>query len=116
MNISSINTYLCVCDATPPTHTHTHKTQADAIVVKNKNEEGGLGIYFYKNALAGGDWIIQERLDNAPFLRDNLLPPDAPLSTLRVITASRGGLTPDDPRRQGRGSSVDDDEGFDTGA
>lgn len=85
--------------------------KADSIVVKNKNEEGGLGIYFYKNALAGGDWIIQERLDNAPFLKDNLLPPNAPLSTLRVITASRGGLTPQDPR----GGRTADDQGFDTG-
>lgn len=79
-----------------------------SIVVKNKNEEGGLGIYFYQNALAGGDWIIQERLENSDFLRQHLLPPNAPLSTLRVITASRGGLTPTDPRL-GRPAT---DEGF----
>jgi hypothetical protein len=36
-----------------------------AIVVKHRNEEGGLGIYFYKNAVAGGDWIIQVRYFSA---------------------------------------------------
>lgn len=79
-----------------------------SIVVKNKNEEGGLGIYFYRNALAGGDWIIQERLENSDFLRQHLLPPGAPLSTLRVITASRGGLAPADPRL----GHAPTDEGF----
>ena len=29
------------------------------VVVKNKNIEGGMGIFFYKNAVHGGDWIIQ---------------------------------------------------------
>ena len=38
------------------------------IVVKHRNEEGGLGIYFYGNALSGGDWIIQERLHNDDFV------------------------------------------------
>ena len=84
-----------------------HASQVASIVVKNKNEEGGLGIYFYKNAVVGGDWIIQERLENSDFLK-LLLPPNAPLSTLRVITASRGGLTPEDPRC---GLSADD-KGF----
>jgi hypothetical protein len=83
----------------------------EAIVVKNKNMEGGLGIYFYKNALVGGDWIIQERLDNSDFLK-LLLPNPAPLSTLRVITASRGGLTPKDPR-QGHAST---EAGFRSGS
>ncbi len=82
--------------------------KTDSIVVKNKNEEGGLGIYFYKNALAGGDWIIQERLENSDFLRQQLLPANAPLSTLRVITASRGGLTPTSPT----GGQPATDEGF----
>jgi len=60
-----------------------------AIVVKHRNEEGGMGIYFYKNAVAGGDWILQERLDNSAWV-SSLLPEDnPPLSTFRVITCSR---------------------------
>jgi len=62
-----------------------------SLVIKDKNEEGGMGIHFFQNARDGGDWIIQERLGNSDFLKD-LLPVDAPLSTLRVITSSRGGL------------------------
>jgi len=57
------------------------------IVIKNKNIEGGMGIYFYKNAVHGGDWIIQGKLSNAKWL-DKLLPRPAPLSTMRVITSS----------------------------
>ena len=60
------------------------------IVVKHRNEEGGLGIHFFGNALSGGDWIIQERLHNDKFV-SSLLPDNAPLSTFRVITASRNG-------------------------
>lgn len=62
------------------------------IVCKHKNEEGGLGIAFFKNASAGGDWIIQAVLTNDDFLTE-LLPPRAPLSTFRVITASVGGIS-----------------------
>jgi len=58
------------------------------IVVKHRNEEGGLGIHFFKNATVGGDWIIQERIENSPWVA-SLLPPKAPLSTFRVITCSR---------------------------
>jgi hypothetical protein len=62
------------------------------IVCKDRNEEGGMGIAFFKNAEHGGDWIIQERFENSEFL-SNLLPSNPPLSTLRVITSSRhGGL------------------------
>mmetsp|Transcript_9144 Transcript_9144/g.13268 ORF Transcript_9144/g.13268 Transcript_9144/m.13268 type:complete len:446 (+) Transcript_9144:117-1454(+) len=61
------------------------------IVVKHRNEEGGMGIYFYKNATAGGDWIIQERIDNSEWV-SSLLPDNAPLSTFRVITQSRAAL------------------------
>ena len=59
----------------------------EASVVKHRNEEGGLGIYFYKNATFGGDWILQEKLDNSDWVQ-GLLPSDAPLSTFRVITCS----------------------------
>ena len=30
------------------------------LCIKHKNEEGGMGIHFYKNAMDGGDWIIQK--------------------------------------------------------
>lgn len=38
--------------------------------------------------MQGGDWILQERMTNSSFIA-SLLPEDAPLSTLRVITGSR---------------------------
>ena len=63
----------------------------DSIVVKHRNEEGGMGIFFYKNAVHGGDWIIQERIGNSDWV-SSLLPQNAPLSTFRVITASRRGF------------------------
>lgn len=47
-----------------------------------------MGLFFFKNATAGGDWIIQERLENDAFV-SSLLPEKAPLSTMRVISASR---------------------------
>jgi hypothetical protein len=65
--------------------------ETPGIVVKHRNEEGGLGIYFYKNATAGGDWIIQERIQNSDWV-SSLLPAGAPLSTFRVITQSRASL------------------------
>ena len=39
----------------------------------------------YHGVTDGGDWIIQEKLDNSAFLQE-FLPPDAPLSTFRVVT------------------------------
>jgi hypothetical protein len=63
----------------------------EGLVIKDKNEEGGMGIHFFRNATHGGQWIIQPKLSNAGKIAE-LLPGDAPLSTLRVITASRGGL------------------------
>ena len=63
----------------------------ESLVCKNKNIEGGLGIFFYRNAAHGGDWIIQEKLKNACWLEE-LLPRDAPLSTMRVITTSTWAL------------------------
>jgi hypothetical protein len=65
--------------------------ESPAIVVKHKNEEGGLGIFFYKNATIGGDWIIQERIENSDWV-SSLLPDNAPLSTFRVITQSRASI------------------------
>jgi hypothetical protein len=62
-----------------------------SLVIKDTNEEGGMGIFFYKNAVCGGQWIIQERLHNAEAIRA-LLPDDAPLSTVRVITTSAWSL------------------------
>lgn len=50
-----------------------------------------MGIHFYKNAISGGDWIIQTRLSNDAFVA-SLLPENAPLSTFRIITASRAGI------------------------
>lgn len=73
------------------------------IVVKHRNEEGGLGIACYSSATHGdGDWIVQQRLSNARCLR-RLLPADAPLSTFRVVTASRLGLS------HARASNADSD-------
>ncbi|KAL9180831.1 hypothetical protein ACHAXT_011284 [Thalassiosira profunda] len=62
-----------------------------AIVVKHRNEEGGMGIHFYRNATDGGDWIIQERILNGEWVNQHL-PDNAPLSTFRVITQSRGAI------------------------
>merc|ERR1711871_173073 len=47
------------------------------LVIKDKNEEGGMGIHFYKNAIHGGDWIIQKRLSNDDFVQ-SLLPEQCP--------------------------------------
>lgn len=66
--------------------------EVDDIVCKHKNVEGGMGIHFFKNALSGGDWIIQERLANAAWL-NKLLPDNAPLSTMRIITSSSYSLS-----------------------
>ena len=70
--------------------------ETPALCIKHKNEEGGMGIHFFKNALEGGDWIIQEVMANEAFVA-GLLPEAAPLSTFRVMTASRLGL-PEDRR------------------
>jgi hypothetical protein len=58
-----------------------------SIVCKDRNEEGGMGIHFFKNVVEGGDWIIQKALKNSLFL-STLLPEKAPLSTLRIVTGS----------------------------
>lgn len=69
------------------------------LVCKNKNIEGGMGIFFYHNAAHGGDWILQERLGNADWL-SKLLPPNAPLSTMRVITTSTYALETQQQKQQ----------------
>lgn len=65
--------------------------EVDSLVCKNKNIEGGMGIFFYRNATQGGDWIIQNKLTNSKWLSD-LLPKNSPLSTMRVITSSEWWL------------------------
>jgi hypothetical protein len=65
------------------------------IVVKHRNEEGGMGIHFFKNATAGGDWIIQETISNSDWV-NTMLPSKAPLSTFRVITQSRASINLDE--------------------
>mmetsp|Transcript_3292 Transcript_3292/g.7236 ORF Transcript_3292/g.7236 Transcript_3292/m.7236 type:complete len:447 (-) Transcript_3292:763-2103(-) len=65
------------------------------IVVKHRNEEGGMGIHFFKNATAGGDWIIQETISNSDWV-NTMLPSKAPLSTFRVITQSRASINVDE--------------------
>eukprot|EP00948_MAST-09A_sp_MAST-9A-sp1_P002576 g2576.t1 len=62
-------------------------SNSKAIVIKHRNEEGGMGIHFYRNALFGGDWIFHEILNNSKFVA-SLLPNNAPLSTYRVITCA----------------------------
>ncbi|TMW67335.1 hypothetical protein Poli38472_012451 [Pythium oligandrum] len=71
-----------------------------SLVIKDRNEEGGMGIFMFKNAYDGGDWIIQEKLENSPFLK-KLLPEVSPLSTFRIITASRHGLDLPEDQLQG---------------
>jgi hypothetical protein len=68
---------------------------AKAVVIKDVNEEGGMGVHFFTNAAKGGRFIIQEAISNGEWLTQNILPPDAPLSTLRVMSASRSGLKAD---------------------
>jgi hypothetical protein len=65
-----------------------------------------MGIHFYRNALHGGDWVLQERLSNAPWLSD-LLPKVSPLSTMRVITNSSWAYRDEGslPNKHGSGSS-----------
>jgi len=66
-------------------------SDVDALVVKHKSIEGGMGIHFFDNATAGGDWILQKRIENAKWLND-ILPAPAPLSTMRIITFSTWSL------------------------
>eukprot|EP00940_MAST-03C_sp_MAST-3C-sp2_P002396 g2396.t1 len=61
------------------------------VILKHRNEEGGLGFARYFSPHGGGNWIVQPILRNGPEV-SRLLPENAPLSTFRVITASRGGI------------------------
>eukprot|EP00438_Fugacium_kawagutii_P006432 Skav208831 [mRNA] locus=scaffold1193:4457:28059:+ [translate_table: standard] len=54
------------------------------LVAKDVNEEGGMGIHVLKNVLHGGNWLLQEKLDNHPEV-GKLLPKECPLSTMRVV-------------------------------
>lgn len=65
--------------------------QPVTLVAKDVLEEGGMGIHVLKNVMHGGRWILQGKLDNCEAV-NKLLPDSAPLSTMRVLTASRGGL------------------------
>eukprot|EP00775_Hariotina_reticulata_P012744 gene12744-12873_t len=58
-----------------------------AMFIKHKSIEGGMGVHVFKNFAHGGDWIFQKALTNSSFL-SSMLPPGAPLSTLRIVTAS----------------------------
>lgn len=75
------------------------------IVCKHRNEEGGLGYMDFVNASSGGDWIIQPRIHNDDFI-SSMLPENAPLSTFRVISASRCSLR----ELEGESGSVGDVE------
>lgn len=71
--------------------------RAPKFIVKHRNEEGGLGLQTFTNAACGGEWIIQHALSNSATIA-RLLPKVAPLSTFRLVSASRGCLL-DDPKR-----------------
>lgn len=44
--------------------------QLSSVVIKKKDEErGGQSMHLFKNALVGGEWIMQEKLDNSEFLK-----------------------------------------------
>lgn len=68
-----------------PCHTAT------SLVVKSRRGDvTGPSTRIFSNAASGGKWIVQEQLENDSFIA-SILPSGAPLSTLRVVTASRGG-------------------------
>lgn len=50
-----------------------------------------MGIHVLKNVVHGGRWILQEKLENCAVVKE-LLPENSPLSTMRVLTGSRGAL------------------------
>mmetsp|Transcript_33151 Transcript_33151/g.54781 ORF Transcript_33151/g.54781 Transcript_33151/m.54781 type:complete len:242 (-) Transcript_33151:424-1149(-) len=78
---------------------------APKLIVKHRNEEGGLGLQTFSNAVTGGDWIVQHALTNAECIA-KLLPPDAPLSTLRLVSSSRSFKRPPGEQPQAADISV----------
>lgn len=89
-------TFLEACEATGIAPSPWLKVPK--LICKHRNEEGGLGYAVFANATAGGDWIIQHALENAPAIA-RLLPDPAPLSTLRLVSSSRAALKAD-PKTQ----------------
>jgi len=71
----------------------------EVLVCKNKLIEGGMGIHFFPNAAMGGNYILQPSFQNAAWLKE-LLPPNAPLSTMRVITTSTYSLSEEYPLKK----------------
>ena len=76
------------------------------VCVKHRNEEGGLGIHFYRSASEGGDWIIQPVLRNAGWVREKVSAREGARSAFveactRLETATYVPIT-NDPRRSGR--------------
>ena len=61
------------------------------LICKHRNEEGGLGFAAFSNAASGGEWILQPALENEDAIAQ-LLPANAPLSTIRIVTSSRAAL------------------------
>ena len=59
----------------------------DEVFIKHKYIEGGQSCFKFKNVLKGGNWIIQEKFENSEFVK-NLLPNNAPLSTIRIVSLS----------------------------
>jgi len=68
-------------------------SESSRLVLKDRNEEGGMGIHFFDLTQGGGPWMCQPAITNSKFVA-SLLPSNAPLSTFRVITGSRGGGLP----------------------
>jgi hypothetical protein len=55
------------------------------LFIKHKEIDGGQGCFKYNNVFNGGNWLIQENFENSSFLK-NILPENAPLSTIRLVT------------------------------
>ena len=77
--------------------------RAPKVFVKHRAVEGGQGIHVFRSFTAGGEWVVSEALDNAPCLA-RMLPPGAPLSTFRVVTASVAWLEAREAARDGGAS------------
>jgi hypothetical protein len=60
----------------------------------------------FEGVTHGGDWIIQERVTNSPFLKQ-FLPSDAPLSTFRIVTGWELQDSSDSEGQEPQENSVD---------